>query len=138
MHKESYNLLALNYELMHAFSPKIVRKFRENLNMVLIVGDDVGWHFQSPGTTSRYGNLTKNTQKIRKNIRKTYKWCWECHVLVSVFIQGPLHIYIQKGKYHLVWPKVKKNNIRRILCLRVHSVECWDDGHMTNYQKWST
>ena len=42
---------------------KNARKFRENLNKVLIVGDDVGWHFQSPGTTSRYGNLTKNTQK---------------------------------------------------------------------------
>ena len=27
--------------------------------MVLIVGDDVGWYFQIPGMTSRYGNLTK-------------------------------------------------------------------------------
>ena len=43
-------------------SQKNGRKFRENWNKVLIVSDDVGWNFQSPGMTSKYGNLTKNTQ----------------------------------------------------------------------------
>ena len=43
-------------------SQKNGRKFRENWNKVLIVTDDVGWNFQSPGMTSKYGNLTKNTQ----------------------------------------------------------------------------
>jgi hypothetical protein len=32
---------------------------------------------------------------------------------------------------------VKKNNIRMIIPVRVHPMEYWDNGHMTNYQKWT-
>ena len=34
LHKETYNLLGLNYESLHAFSPKIVRKMAENLEKI--------------------------------------------------------------------------------------------------------
>ena len=37
---------------------------------MLIVGDDGEQHFQSSGMTSKYNNLPKNSQKIRKKIKR--------------------------------------------------------------------
>ena len=89
-------------------SQKNGRKFRENLNMVLIVGDDVEWHFHSPGMTSRYGNLAKNTQKINKkntnaveNVMYWYPWlllfksihqspCWP-NIIPSIPFKAHIH-----------------------------------------------
>ena len=46
--------------------------------------------------------------------------------------QGPLHIP-PKGNMILYDQKAKKIKIMMILLVRVHSIACWDDGHMTNY-----
>ena len=73
--------------------------------MVLIVGDDVGWHCQSPGTTSRYGNPTKNTQKIRKTSEKNtngvenvMNWFQYSFKALSIYIskQGNITWFDQK------------------------------------------
>ena len=99
--------------------------------MVLIVGDDVGWHCQSPWTTSRYGNLTKNTQKIRKTSEKNTNGVENVmHWFQYSFKALCIYIYIQKGKSHLVWPKLKKNNISRILC---HGCIQWNVGMMVTW-----
>ena len=46
--------------------------------------------------------------------------------------QGPLHIS-PKGNMTLYDQEAKKIKIMMILLVRVHSIACWDDGHMTNY-----
>ena len=33
--------------------------------------------------------------------------------------------------------KSEETKRRMFLPIRVHVMGCWDDGHMTNYQKWS-
>jgi hypothetical protein len=38
---------------------------------------------------------------------------------------------------HLVGPKSEENKIRMIIPVRVHPMKNWDNGHMTNYQKWT-
>ena len=48
----------------------------------------------------------------------------------------PLHIP-PKENHHWFDQKLKKNKIRMILPVRIHPMVCQDDGHMTNYQKWS-
>ena len=45
--------------------------------------------------------------------------------------QGPLHIP-PKGNVILYDQKTKIIKIMMILLIRVHSIVCWDDGHMTN------
>ena len=46
--------------------------------------------------------------------------------------QGPLHIP-PTGNMILYDQKAKKIKIMMILLVGVHSIVCWDDGHMTNY-----
>ena len=41
--------------------------------------------------------------------------------------------YTPKGKVILYDQKAKKIKIMMILLVRVHSIACWGDGHMTNY-----
>ena len=87
-------------------SQKNGRKFRENWNKVLIVSDDVGWNFQSPGMTSKYGNLTKNTQiKSDKTSKKKYKWSWKCQLFKSIhqFPCWPKVIPSIPFKAHIQW-----------------------------------
>ena len=40
--------------------------------------------------------------------------------------------YTPKGNVILYDQKTKKIKIMMILLVRVHSIVCWDDGHMTN------
>jgi hypothetical protein len=51
-------------------------------------------------------------------------------------LQGPLYVS-QKESFSQFDQKVEKNKIRMILSIRVPSMGCFDDGHMTNYQKCS-
>ena len=99
-------------------SQKNGRKFRENWNMVLSVGDDVEWHFQSPGMPSRYGNLAKNTQKINKKIQMLLRMsCTDTHgycylnpfisPLVGQTLSHPFHSkHIFIGKMAVVYTEI--------------------------------
>jgi hypothetical protein len=58
------------------------------------------------------------------------------HALLSGSISGSF-AYILKGNLTLFDQKVKKNKIGMIRHIRVHLMGYWDDGHMTNYQKWT-
>ena len=40
--------------------------------MVLTVGKDVGEHFHGAGCISKYGNISKNSQKIAERIRENW------------------------------------------------------------------
>ena len=44
--------------------------------------------------------------------------------------------YTSKGNVIIYDQTVKKIKTMMILLVRVHTMGCWDDGHMTNYQKW--
>jgi hypothetical protein len=98
----------------------------------------LGVLFQGQGYISKYGKYgcakMKNSYKIAKKIEMIHTMyggnAFRVHVRV-------ICIYLKKG--NLIWldKKVKKNKIRMIIPARVHSMGYWDNGHMTNCQKWS-
>ena len=49
---------------------KLAIKHQKNWEVLLTVGNDLEEQFQSPGCSSKYGNLSKNCQKIAKKMIK--------------------------------------------------------------------
>ena len=76
---------------------------------------------QGQGICLKKGNLSILSKRIVEGSEKN-----------RVGVCGPLHIP-PKGNVILYDQKAKKIKIGMILLVRVHSIACWDDGHMTNY-----
>ena len=72
--------------------------------------------------------IVEGLEKNRAGVCSVYK--------MRPHLQGPCqgHLHMPpKGNGILYDQKVKKIKIMMILLVRVHSVACWDDGHMTSY-----
>ena len=65
--------LVPNMVIYPKIATKYPKKIRKNWGMVLIVGDDVEEHLQGPGSISKYGNLSKNSQILTKKSEKNIK-----------------------------------------------------------------
>jgi hypothetical protein len=74
-----------------------------------------------------------NSYKIAENRDGTY-YVWGNVFRVHVRV---ICICLKTGNLTWLDKKVKKNKIRMVIPVRVHSMGYWDNGHITNYQKWS-
>ena len=74
---------------------------------------------------SKCGNLPKNRHTIIKKISNIYMNGCICY---QILFLGSLHLPKQGN---LTW-----FGKRIIVLVRVHSMGCQDNGHMTSYQKW--
>jgi hypothetical protein len=98
----------------------------------------LGVLFQGQGCISKYGKFgfakMKNSYKIAEKIEMVHTMyegnAFRAHVRV-------IGICLKKGNLIWLYKKVKKNKIRMIIPIKVHSMGYCNNGHMTNYQKWS-
>ena len=84
---------------------------------------------------SKKGNLSILSKRIVEGSEKNRVGVWSVYTMRHCLqgpCQGPLHIP-SKGNVILYDQKPKKIKIMMILLVRVHSIVCWDDGHMTYY-----
>ena len=73
-------------------------------------------------------SIVEGSEKNRVGVCSVYRMK---HCLQGPY-QGPLYIP-PKGNVILYDQKAKKIKIMMILLVGVHSIVCWDDGHITNY-----
>ena len=81
---------------------------------------------------SKKGNLSILSKRIVEGSEKNRVGVCSIYTMRPCLqgpCQGPLHIP-PKGNVILYDQKAKKIKIMMIL---LHSIACWDDGHMTNY-----
>ena len=84
---------------------------------------------------SKKGNLSILSKRIVEGSEKNRVGVCSVYTMRHCLhgpCQGPIHIP-PKGNVILYDLKSKKIKIMMILLVRVHSIACWDDGHMTNY-----
>ena len=83
---------------------------------------------------SKKGNMSILSKRIVEGSEKNTVGVCSVYTMrhcLQGLCQGPLHIP-PKGNVILYDQKTKKIEIMMILLVRVHSIACWDDGHMTD------
>ena len=84
---------------------------------------------------SKKGNLSILSKRIVEGLEKNGVGVCSVYTMRNCLqgpCQGPLHIP-PKGNVISYDQKAKKIKIIMILLISIHSIACWDNGHMTNY-----